>query len=211
MLLLLLALLASCSGGGQRPDAAPLLARSAQAMRQVDTVRFDISVEGGGVGEFAIRAAQGQLTRRGDAKGTVRLDQFGQLVELRFVLVDGNAYVQGPTGGFQAAPYATQVYDPSTILDPHHGVAALLARATQATTETRTEVDGVDAYRVRATFPGAVLDGLVPGLTTDTRGTVWVGAGRNRLLQARFPLPGGGSATVRLFDFGAPARITAPQ
>jgi len=213
VLLLLFALLAAgCSGGGEElPEGTQLLTRSADAMAAVRTVRLDLDVQGT-VGGFSVQGAAAQVTRQGDAAGSATLDQGGQVTELEFVFTGGTLYLQGPTGGFQEVPasLASSVYDPRVILNPQNGIPALLRGGTDAVTEAREEVGGVDAYRVRATFPGTVLSGLVPGLVLDTSGLVWIGVDQARLVQARFPLPNG-SATVRLSDFDAPANITAPQ
>ena len=211
LLFLFTLLAAGCSGGGEElPDGAQLLARSADAMAAVRTARLDLDVQGT-VGGFSVQGAAAQVTREGDAAGTVTLDQGGQVTELEFVFTGGTLYLQGPTGGFRELPaaLASSVYDPTVILSPQNGVPALLRRGTGAVTEAREEVGGVGAYRVRATFPGTVLSGLVPGLEQDTSGLVWIGANESRLVQARFPLPNG-TATVRLSDFNAPADITAP-
>lgn len=215
-LLLVLPLVTACTSDAQGSDDLPraeqLLVSAAQNMRKVSTARFEINVRGGSVGGFAIQGARGQLTRAGEAKGTVRVNRLGRLVELRFVVVNGNIYVRGPTGGFQQLPaaFASSVYDPSIILDPQSGVAALLSQASNATTVGRETIEGVEAYRVQATFPGQLLDDLIPGLSSDTRGTVWISVQQKRLVRARFPLPNGGSVTVRLFGFNAPANISPP-
>ncbi|HYZ09211.1 MAG TPA: LppX_LprAFG lipoprotein [Pseudonocardiaceae bacterium] len=211
LLFLFTLLAAGCSGVGEElPDGAQLLTRSADAMAAVRTARLDLDVQGT-VGGFSVQGAAAQVTREGDAAGTVTLDQGGQVTELEFVFTGGTLYLQGPTGGFRELPaaLASSVYDPTVILNPQNGVPVLLRRGTGAVTEAREEVGGVGAYRVRATFPGAVLSGLVPGLEQDTSGLVWIGANESRLVQARFPLPNG-TATVRLSDFNAPADITAP-
>ena len=213
VLLLLFALLAAgCSGGDEElPEGAQLLTRSADAMSTVRTARLNLDVQGT-VGGFSVQGAAAQVTREGDAAGTVTLDQGGQVTELEFVFTGGTLYLQGPTGGFREVPaaLASSIYDPTLILSPQNGIPALLRRGTGAVTEAREGVSGVDAYRVRATFPGAVLSGLVPGLEQDTNGLVWIGVDEPQLVQARFPLPNG-AATVRLSDFDAPANITAPQ
>jgi len=215
LVLLITLLLAGCSGGGDGgedlPAGADLLTRSAEAMAAVTTARFSLGVEGTLAG-FPVQGAQAQLTREGDAAGTVTLEQGGQVNELQFVLTGGSLYLQGPTGGFQKLPAALagSVYDPSVILDPQRGIPALLRAGTAATTEAREQVGGVDAYRVRATFPAAALGGLVPGAVADTTGQVWIGVDGSRLVQARFPLPEA-TATVRLSDFDAPADITPPS
>lgn len=201
----------ACSGGDELPDGAQLLSRSADTMRQVSTARFTLQLEGD-VGGLPIEGAQGRLTRAGEAAGTATITQGGQLTELKFVLTGDSLFLQGPTGGFRELPasFAASVYDPSTILDARRGVPALLTRATGATTEAREDAAGVDAYRVRATFPAEVLGGLIPSVTQDTEGQVWIGAQRPYLVQARFELPGG-IATVQLSEFGAPVDIAPPS
>lgn len=210
--LLLVLLVAGCSGGGEDlPDAAQLLARSADAMTDLTTARLDLEVEGI-VGDSAVRAAALQVTREGAAAGTVTLDQGGQVTESEFVFLGGTLYLQGPTGGFQEVPaaLAADIYDPTVLLDPDGGIPALLRNGSDAVTEARDDVDGVDAYRVQATFSGTALSGLIPGLEEATSGLIWIGVEDARVVQARFDLPDG-KATVRLSDFDEPADITAPE
>ncbi|MDQ3886312.1 MAG: LppX_LprAFG lipoprotein, partial [Actinomycetota bacterium] len=211
-MLLFTLLVAGCIGGGEElPDAPQLLTRSADTMAAVRTVRLTLDVEGT-VSGFSVQGATAQVTREGDAAGTVTLTQGEQVTELKFVFAGGTLYLQGPTGGFREVPaaLASSVYDPTVILNPQKGIPTLLRSGTDAVTEAREEVGGVDAYRVRATFPGTVLSGLIPGMVQDTNGLVWIGVHEARLVQARFPLPNG-VASVRLSDFDAPANITAPQ
>jgi len=204
---------AGCSGGGEAdlPDGAETLASSADAMAELSTARFALDVEGT-VGDSSVRSAAIQVTREGDAAGTVTLDEGGQVTESEVVFVGGTLYLQGPTGGFQEVPaaLAADIYDPTVLLDPDNGVAALLRSGSDAVTEAREEVEGVDAYRIKATFAGAALAGLIPGLEEDTSGLIWVGVQDSRVVQARFTLPDG-EATVRLSDFDEPADITAPE
>ncbi|HEU0088252.1 MAG TPA: LppX_LprAFG lipoprotein [Pseudonocardiaceae bacterium] len=192
------------------PDGARLLADSAQAMRTVTTTRVGITVQGALPG-LPIQAAEGQLTRQGSAKGTATVDQLGQVVELDFVIIKDKLYVRGPTGGFQELPAATTgvVYDPSVILDPDRGIAAVLAGGAAATTEAREQVTGVDCYRVRASFSGRALGKLVPGLSQDSTGRMWIATDGLRLVQAHFPTPTGG-LTFQFSDFDAPVDITPP-
>lgn len=210
--------LAGCSGDSEGdaprpaplPDGSTLLTDSAEAMRGVMTTRFSLEVAGEDTG-LPVQAAEGQLDQEGSAEGTATVEQFGQLVELEFVLVGETLYVKGATGDYQELPasLAGTVYDPSVILDPDRGIAAVLASGMNPRTEAREAVAGVDAYRVRATFPGAALSEVVPGLEQDTEGQVWIAVEGNRMVQATFPVTGG-SVTVALSDFDAPVDITAP-
>lgn len=216
---LVAALVTSCGGAAEQqeappptlPEGAELLAEAADAMRTVTTARVEIDVQGDLPG-LPIKGARGQLTREGAAKGTATVEQSGQLLELDFVIVDDKLYLRGPTGGFRELPAAMSgmVYDPSAVLDPDQGVAAVLASGAAAKTEAREQVGGVDTYRVRARFSGQSLGKLVPGFTQDSPGQVWIAADSSRLVQATFPT-NGGAITFRFSDFNAPADITAPS
>lgn len=218
LLVLLGAVVAGCGGGddgepdGAAPDGggtdpAALLARSADAMREVSTTAFTLQTEGD-VAVVPVQAAEGSLTRDGAAQGTATTTQLGTTLELRFVVVGGSLYLEGPTGGYQQLP-AGSLYDPSVILDGERGIPALLEAGTEPALEGTEEVDGVGTQRVRARFPGALLSALVPGLTTDTVGQVWITTDDDRTVRVRFPAAGG-TVTVGLSDFDAPVDITAP-
>jgi lipoprotein LprG len=221
LLSLLLAGLAACTGGGQEsssdlPAGDELLRSAAEAMRSVQTARFEITADGTVAG-VPLRRATGVITAAGDAEGSVQLDQSGALAELSFVVKGQTLWVKAVTGGWQELPLAmaSSVYDPSKILHPDLGVANVLATARDAQTGARESVDGQDAYRVKATFPPDALSKLVPGIETDVPGEVWVGVDRRVLHQGKFNVPadGGGdptTVTVMVSDFDAPVTIDEP-
>jgi lipoprotein LprG len=212
--------LAGCSGDGgstdDLPDGTKLVADAATEMRAVASARFTVRAEGTIAG-LPLRGAEGQLTRDGDAQGSVRLDQGGSLVEIAFVLTGQTAYIKGATGGFQRVPraVAATVYDPSAILDPDRGVARLLATAKDARTEGKETIDGRDTYQVKATLDKEALATLVPGASQEAVGTLWIDTGRPRLTRTRIPVRGtggdaGGTVTVTISDTDTPVTITPP-
>lgn len=215
---LLIALVTSCGGGavgtrGQKatlPDGAALLADSAAAMRAVTTTHFALDVQGNSPG-IQVRSAEGQLTREGSAQGTAKLDEGSQFLELQFTIIGQTLYLRPPTGPVQKLPlsFAGTVYDPSAILNPNKGIAAVLASGTGATTETREQVDGVDSYRLQVTFPAQPLRALVPGLDLSKTTEIWIAAQGSQLVKAQFPTPDG-TATVKFSEFDAPVTITPP-
>jgi lipoprotein LprG len=221
LLSILLAGLAACTGGDEEPTSDlpagdELLRSAAEAMRSVQTARFEITADGTVAG-VPLRRATGVITSAGDAEGGVQLDQSGPLAELSFVVKGQTLWVKGVTGDWQRLPLAvaSSVYDPSKILHPDQGVANVLGTARDAKTEARESVDGQDAYRVKATFPPQALSKLVPGIETDVPGQVWIGADRRLLHQGKFDVPdgdGGGPATVTVTvaDFDAPVTIDEP-
>jgi lipoprotein LprG len=211
---LVIALVTSCSGGGAQkttlPDGTRLLNDSATAMRTVTTIHFTIRVQGNVPG-VPLRYADGRLTRQGSAQGTAKVDRGGQLVQEEFVIVGDTLYLRGPTGDFQKLPssVAGAVYDPSVILNPDRGIAALLVSGKDATTEARELVARVDTYRLRANFPPQLLGTLVPGLSKDTPGQVWIAVQGSRLVKAQFPV-GDGLISVHFADYDAPVLINGP-
>jgi lipoprotein LprG len=204
---------AGCRGGqdddGDLPDGAELMAAAADEMAGVQTVamRLETDVDLGGL---PVREVDGTITQAGDAQGTAQVEQFGQQVELRFVVVDETFHYQ-LLGGWQQLPLsqAAAFYDPSAILDPERGVSQVLRTATDPQVQRR---DG-DQYEVTATFDAQALAVLVPGATEDTQGTVWIGVDRPLLHRAEFPITAGGDTgtlSVELSDFDAPVTIVAP-
>jgi lipoprotein LprG len=210
----------ACTGGPAEPElpnAVELLSRSADAMRTVRSAAIDIAVDPG-VTAVPIRNANGTITTDGQAQGTAVMSLFGgPPLEYQLVVTNDVLYFKGPTGGYNTVPLANAaaIYDPTGILDPDRGTAALLAGADQATTQARETVEGVEAYRVAATFPAERVNTLVPGVSQPVPGMVWLDATTSRLVRAELDLPDGpagkgGPVTVLLSDYDAPVTITAP-
>ena len=218
--LLLAATACTGSKGSAPPDGAQLLQRAAEATRQVETVRFDLKVEGQIPG-ISISSAQGQLTKGGNVKGTAVITATGQPAETEFVIVGDTLYRKGPTGGFQRLPssVAASVYDPTKILDANLGLPALVAGATRPAVQGKETVDGVEAYRVRAKFAKNNLGVLLPGAgaSTDLPGELWITTAEpNRPVKAKVDVPpaagkSGGTVTIRLSEFNNPVTVTPPS
>jgi lipoprotein LprG len=199
-----------CSGGESLPDGKRVLQQAAAAMREVQSVGFAIRSEGNP--PIPVKSADGKLLKSGNAQGTLRLDQSGQSVEMAFTLVGDTVYFKGATGGYQKLPKATvlAVYDPSAILDPQRGVVKLLETATDPKTDKREKVGGQEALRVKAKLSKSVVPALVPGVTADVDGQVWVATGDHRVLKVRLPIQKG-AVTVTFSDFNQNFVITAPK
>jgi lipoprotein LprG len=213
----LLALVACTSSGSSgsptaaTPTPAELLASSSTAMAEVSSAHFALTVAGD-LPSITVQQAQGDLTAAGDAKGTASIVQFGQLIEAEFVLVGGQLYLKGPTGGFNQVPAALagSVYDPAAILNPDKGVAKVLGSVTNPAI---TGTDGSD-WVVTGTVPAEVAGGLVPGLNTDVDGQFTIAMSGAQLSGAVFTLDGAdgqpATVTVDLSELNTPVSITAP-
>ncbi|GAA2099120.1 LppX_LprAFG lipoprotein [Actinomadura alba] len=210
-----------CTGGGtdsgtSLPEGRQVLTQASAAMRPVKSLGFTLDTEGDP--PVAVKRGDIKLLKSGDAQGTLQITQGGQPIEISFVLVGQTVHYKGVTGGYQRLPRAmvAQLYDPSALLDPERGVARLLTAATGPKTEAREKVDGKDAYRVRATLPKDVAATLVPGVTADLPGQVWVAAADHRPVKLRMEMAGTGGAgkshvTVSLNEFDANYKITPPK
>lgn len=205
--------LAACTGDQNPPpdNAERVLADAADAMADLRTVRLRVQAETD-VAELPVRRVEAQITRTGDAAGTAQVEQFGQLVEVAFVVVGDDFHYQ-VLGGWQkgSRAEAAALYDPSAVLDPDRGVAHLLRTLTDARVEGEDEVAGVRTWRVTAKIAEEALATLMPGAPEGVTGTLWIGVDRPLLHRVRVELPdGAGPVTVDLYDHDAPADIRAP-
>ncbi|MEV0681117.1 LppX_LprAFG lipoprotein [Actinosynnema sp. NPDC050436] len=199
-------LLAGCtSSSGDLPAGSDLVGKSASAMRSVSSTHFTIKVDGE-LPDVTVKDAEGDLNAEGQSKGRAKVEQFGQLLEVEYVLVDRDLYFKGPTGGFTKLPAALagQVYDPTAILDPDRGVAKVLADAKDART-VRAEDGG---HVVEATVPKDVAAGLVPGIGGDVKATFTLKD--DKLTTAVFELSGGAKATIVLTDLNKTFTVAPP-
>lgn len=220
-LLSLLAVLAGCSGGGggasNLPAASSLLSDSGAAMRQVTSVHFGITVNGT-LSSVPIQNAEGDLNAQGQAKGTAKVSELGQFVQVDFVLVNKTFYLKGATGGYQRIPaaFAGALFDPSVILDPNRGVAKLLTSVRNPSTQAQESVNGTDSYRITGMVDKATVAAIVPGVDNDVTATVWVASsGQHLPVKAEFDVPGqgggqGAKIDVSISNVNAPVTVTAP-
>ncbi|MFI0357568.1 LppX_LprAFG lipoprotein [Actinomadura sp. 9N407] len=196
-------------------DATQTLQKAATAMADLKSVGLTLASEGKPA--VPVRGGDLKLLRGGDADGTIMLEQSGQTVEMKLIAAGDGVFIKGPTGGWQRYPkaVAATMYDPSAVLDPQRGISALLKKATAPKAEATEKVGGKEAHRIRATLPGDAIGGLVPGITTDVSGQIWVSATDHRLLKVKGEIPaaaGGqsGSVIITFTEFNAPYKIKAP-
>lgn len=220
-LLTVVAALALAGCAGIEPDAqglpagSELVATSGSALRAVTSAHFRIDVTGAVPG-VPIRSAEGDLDARGTARGSADIAESGTFTKVDFVLVKGAFYVKGPTGGYQKAAPAGNLFELTSILNPNHGVARVMIGVNGATTQDKETVNGVRCYRITGTVAEHNVAGLVPGITSDMDTTVWLGVkGAHLPVRAEFTARGsagrqGGKVDVTFSNMNAPVAVTAP-
>jgi lipoprotein LprG len=201
---------AACSGSDDLPAADQMLPDAAAAMRDVESVRFDLAVDGDVPG-LDVKAADGTVTADGAAEGTGTLTAFGMDIEAEYVIIGEDAWVKGPTGGFQQIPVGDDMlpYDPTLLLDPDAGVAALLEAAESAEPQDTEKIDGVDTYRYTVAFDPAAFATLIPAEGDWNDATVWFDQEASRVVKAEFS-QGDATVTLHLSDYDEPVTIDAP-
>ncbi|HEX3589241.1 MAG TPA: LppX_LprAFG lipoprotein [Pseudonocardiaceae bacterium] len=214
-----LLLIAGCSssGSGSLPAAGTLLGNSGTSMRSVTSVHFSITVDGILPG-VPVQNADGDLNAQGQAKGSAKISELGQTLQVDFVLVDKTFYLKGPTGGYQRIPAALagNLFDPTAILDPNRGVAKVLTSVQGAATQGKESVDGVDCYKITGTVSKAVVSALLPGIAEDVGATIWVTAdAKNLPVKAEFAVAGNGGTQgarvdVTISHVNEPVSVTVP-
>jgi lipoprotein LprG len=218
LLICTIVLLAGCGDSEEEklPEGKALLNQSAGAMLDVTSVAFNLNVEGP-LSAFQVKDATGVIRSDGQAKATAQVSQGGRLVEYEYVLVNGKIYLKGATGGFQEVPatIAGRIFNPTALLTGEKSLSKGLAKSRDAKTEAEEEVDGVDAYRVKAKINPADVEGLVllaSGSAQET--TLWIAKDTSHLVKAVLPFKLGSreetTVTVTFSDFNENVEITPP-
>jgi len=220
LLLSVTVLLAGCGGSDEErknlPEGKALLNQSAGAMLDVTSVAFKLNVEGR-LTAFQVKDATGVIRSDAKAKATAQVSQGGRLVEYQYVLVDGQIYLKGATGGFQEVPptIAGRIFNPTALLTGEKSLSQGLAKSRDAKTEAEEDVDGVEAYRVEATVNSADVEGLTLLASGSSQGaTLWIAKDTSHLVKAVLPFKVADReetvVTVTFSDFNENVEITPP-
>lgn len=227
--LLAVVFLAGCTGGGsdEHPDeslpkAATLLADGADSIADINSTHVSLETSGD-IPDLQVQSLDGDLHRTDDqieAKGSGKMTEMGQLVEVEFVLSNDALYLKGPTGDFQKLPseVSSAVYDPSALLDPDTGIAKVLHSMKGAKTVSEEQVQDTSTYKVTGTVSGKTIGELLPGVSSKADVTFWLAESENhRPVKATVNLPdaGGqdddaGKVVVTLSDVNEPVTVTPP-
>jgi lipoprotein LprG len=205
-------------GGNALPAGSALLADAAAAMAGIESVHFHLDVTGTVPGT-AVYAADADLKKSGDGRGTARVEIAQQRTDLDFVIVGPILYFRTKgTDDYQriALALASTLYDPSAVLDPTSGIGRLLSSATRASTLAIENVGNAPAFKVTFTPDPAALINVIAGANgTGSTATVWVDQSTKLVVKALFDWPAaggqaGGTALATFTEFNKSISISAP-
>jgi lipoprotein LprG len=219
-LVAVIALIAGCSESSvdtskELPDAATLLQQSAETTKSQASVHLKLAVQGQ-IKNLPIELLEGDLTNAPAvaAQGKANLYVFNQKVDdVSFVVADGNLFATlTPGGTFQNFGPAADIFDVSLILNPDIGLANLLANFSDAKSDDRETINGVNAVRVTGNVSADAVNKLIPELATGpVPATAWIAEeGNHELVQAKLEPSSGNTATITLTDWGKPVTVNKP-
>jgi lipoprotein LprG len=135
----------------------------------------------------------------------------GMDIEAEYVVIGDEAWVKGPTGGFQQIPVGDEMlpYDPTVLLAPDSGIAALLNAVDSAEPQGTEVVDGMDTYKYEVVFDPAVFAQFIPAEGDWNTANVWFDQETARVVKAEFA-QGDALITLLLFDYDESVTIDAP-
>ncbi|MCW2516496.1 MAG: hypothetical protein JWR11_5538 [Mycobacterium sp.] len=213
-----LLLIAGCSSSTKSdqplPDAASLLKDSNQTTRKLQSVHLVLTVTGK-IAQLPIETLTGDLTNTPAvaAQGKASIIAFGQTFkDVDFVVADGNLYGALTPGSFTNFGPAADIYDVSKILNPDVGLANVLANFTDAKSDGRENIGGVDTVRVTGNVSAEAVNGLANlGATGPVPATAWIKEdGDHELMQAKLEPSPGNSVQMTLSDWGKSVTVTKP-
>jgi lipoprotein LprG len=213
------ALTAGCSSDQKAdaalPDAATLLKDSTATTSAQKSVHLQLTVNGE-IKELPIASLTGDLSNSPQvaAQGKADIIFLGQKLEgVDFVVADGNLYGAITPGSWQDFGPAADIYDVSAILSPDKGLANVLANFSDAKTDGREKINGVDTVKVTGTVTADAVNKIAPqiGATGPVPGTAWiVQDGDHQLIQAKLEPTPGNSVQMTMSDWGKSVTVTKP-
>ncbi|PRX44128.1 lipoprotein LprG [Prauserella shujinwangii] len=179
-LVLVLVVVGGCSAdpGEDRtlPAAGALVGASAEALRDLRSVSFELGLSGPVPG-LPVREVAGEAARGGGASGFAHgeadVQERTERVQYDFRLADGTLSLTDDEGNHTETP-APEQFTPARVLDPEHGLRGLLLGATGLETENRERIGEIPTYRVAGQVPEQVVSRLIPGIRSDVTVKFWI-------------------------------------
>lgn len=220
--------ISACGGDGEpeaeelEPDIETLLATAAQAMGEVETVRF--AIERGGepvyidtTDTLEFREAAGRFVAPQAADAVVKVGITGLNVQIGAIAIDGTVWLSNPiTGTWEQAP-SSYAFDPTTLFSPEVGWRPLLGgELTEAQLVGREESDEGDRYHITGVAPEQRIETITANLVRgqDVAVDIWLDTETGHVLEVQFDATtsaGVSSWNLRFFDYGDDIEIVPPD
>ena len=220
VVLVLVVALVGCGSTGSF-DAHQVLQAASDTTAALKSVQLDLKFGPGfTVQGVELVSATGKFRAPSDSDIVAKAKSGGGFLEPELLTTGGKIYFKAiQLLAFQelTADQALQYPDVARLLDKNHGLAPAIARGRNAKLDAAEPVDGVDCYKVEATYgPNEMNQALAPlHLTDDIHATLWVAKGDHLVRRLRFEghlftADQTTFAEVHLHDHNGPVDIPSP-
>jgi serine/threonine protein kinase len=202
------------TGQSSLPDAATLLKQSAQTTRGLTSAHLVQTVTGKIQG-FPLKTMTIDLTTSPSAAalGTELITVGGSDIQTDFVILDGEMYATLTPSKWSDFGKASDIYDPTTMLNPDTGLANLLATFTNPKAEGRETISGQSTIKISGNASADAVNNLVPAFSAmqPVPATVWMQeTGDHQLVQVFLQKSPGSSFQMTLSNWGEQVQVTKP-
>ena len=220
VVLVLVAALVGCGSTGSF-DAHQVLQAASDTTAALKSVQLDLKFGPGfTVQGVELVSATGKFRAPSDSDIVAKAKSGGGFLEPELLTTGGKIYFKAiQLLAFQelTADQALQYPDVARLLDKNHGLAPGIAKGRNAKLAAAEQVDGVDCYKVEATYgPDELNQALAPlHLSDDIHATLWVAKGDHLVRRLRFEghlfsVDQTTFAEVHLHDHNGPVDIPSP-
>ncbi|GAB3020653.1 LppX_LprAFG lipoprotein [Mycobacterium bourgelatii] len=196
------------------PNAAELLTQSHRNATALTSAHLRQTATGDIPG-LPVRTVDGDITTipSAGAAGKENLRLAGADMEVDFVVLDGTFYAALQPGEWTNLGVASDIYDPTAMLNPGIGIAHLLANFTGAKAAEIETLNGVETVRIGGQVRADAVNKLVPqfAATGLVPATAWVRKdGEHQIVQFQLE-PGAGKSLVMTFsNWNEPVTVAKP-
>jgi outer membrane lipoprotein-sorting protein len=208
--------LAACGGG--ELTAEEILNQAADAMSEVESLRFTIEHEGEPVilnqqMGAAMISAEGAYQAPDSVYAKVRVQAGSIIAEAEAVWLAEGAYLKLPPLLPTYTPIDLgETFDAAAIFDSETGLPQILRDLSDPTLVGEEDLEGVSAYHITAQADGEKLSNLVGGALEAGPATldVWIEKGSMQVAQVTITEASGSVWTIYFYDFGDEVEIPTP-
>jgi lipoprotein LprG len=196
------------------PEAAGLVQQSIQTTKALKSAHLDIAVNGT-IDGLPVKKLTGDLTNVPNVAvtGNSTITMGGSDVDIQLVVADGTLYAAlTPNNWLDMGP-ASDIYDPSVILNPDSGLANVLTSLTDAKSEASDTINGVATIKISGKVAADAVNKLIPQLKASQPlpATVWIQKDNpHQLVQAKIDQSGSNNIQLTLSEWDKPVTVTKP-
>ena len=203
------------TGQNALPDPATLLAQSAVTTRVLKSAHV-VQAVAGKIEGLPVKALNADVTTSPTAAATGQwtLTFAGSDINANFVVVDGELYTDALAAGqWSDMGKASDVWDPTAILNPDLGLAKILSGFSSPKAVGRETINGLATVKITGQVSGDAVIAMLPkaAVSGPVPATAWIREdGDHELVRLTLEPSPGNSLQLTLYNWNAPVTVTKP-